>query len=419
MVTVLFLFLNSSLVGNSGRLTWVRHSSCKSSAAHCYQSVRYFSCVQTMVWLPVFEICNVCTDVDARNWSGQCAIACFTFLLQDGCMWFCCCLPTDEFTSVQNGIYALGKAHCIPPRLSEVSPSIAFKTSPVFVFAHPFKDDYPSFPLSPGNQWFAALGFVPTGSGVSSFSTFKLWDISHLWWLLCQPFPPPPPLLFWVGGGPKFIQIMLLAQPAENLFEMLAAVWKLGPGTVGDCWPCLHFITFIFIQPNKHAVESLLVIKVWECLQQNLPLCQGSSTLHPLFAIHLKVFSANLHCHPVRFSTQLARLSPECFYRAVHSSVIQSGTCGTMGRTLASVCSCWIDRCQMNFARNCLAVPEICIMYLWAKGCYSTGIFFTIIGIKIVPQMCCFLSPFLCIFVVNHMWYEQVKNVSWCSKFLD
>ena len=36
-----------SLAGNSGRLTWV------------------FSCVQTMVWLPVFGVFNVPADVDA------------------------------------------------------------------------------------------------------------------------------------------------------------------------------------------------------------------------------------------------------------------------------------------------------------------------------------------------------------------
>ena len=66
-----------SLAGISGGLTWVRHSSRTSSATHSYQCVqqeqRYpflpacavFSCVHTMVWLPVFGIINVRTDVDA------------------------------------------------------------------------------------------------------------------------------------------------------------------------------------------------------------------------------------------------------------------------------------------------------------------------------------------------------------------
>ena len=55
-----------SFAGNSGRLTWVRHSSRKSSATHCYHWVyAVFPCVQTMVWLPVSGIWNVRTDVDA------------------------------------------------------------------------------------------------------------------------------------------------------------------------------------------------------------------------------------------------------------------------------------------------------------------------------------------------------------------
>ena len=53
-----------SLAENSGCLTWVRHSRCQSSSAHSYQcSVAAFSCVQTVVRLPLFGICNVRTDV--------------------------------------------------------------------------------------------------------------------------------------------------------------------------------------------------------------------------------------------------------------------------------------------------------------------------------------------------------------------
>ena len=44
-VAFFFFFLvfstSLSLVGNSGRLTWVRHSSRKSSASHSYQCVEY------------------------------------------------------------------------------------------------------------------------------------------------------------------------------------------------------------------------------------------------------------------------------------------------------------------------------------------------------------------------------------------
>ena len=40
----LYLYISSSLslAGNSGHLTWVRHSSRKSSATHSYQCVQYF-----------------------------------------------------------------------------------------------------------------------------------------------------------------------------------------------------------------------------------------------------------------------------------------------------------------------------------------------------------------------------------------
>ena len=45
----------------------------KSSATHFYQCVQYFSCVQTMVWLPVFGNFNVRTDVDACDCTrGMC-----------------------------------------------------------------------------------------------------------------------------------------------------------------------------------------------------------------------------------------------------------------------------------------------------------------------------------------------------------
>ena len=44
VLLLLFCLLSSSLslVGNSGRLTWVRHSGCKSSATQSYQCVQYF-----------------------------------------------------------------------------------------------------------------------------------------------------------------------------------------------------------------------------------------------------------------------------------------------------------------------------------------------------------------------------------------
>ena len=37
---------------------------------------------------------------------------------------------------------------------------------------------------SPGKWWCDVLGFVPADH-VTSSSTFQIWDVSHLWWLLC------------------------------------------------------------------------------------------------------------------------------------------------------------------------------------------------------------------------------------------
>ena len=39
----------------------------KSSTTQSYQCVQHFLCVQTMVWLPVFGIFNVRSDVDAYD----------------------------------------------------------------------------------------------------------------------------------------------------------------------------------------------------------------------------------------------------------------------------------------------------------------------------------------------------------------
>ena len=53
-----------SLAGNGGRFTWVRQSSHKYNATHPSRCA-VFSCVQTVVRLPVLGILNVYTAVDA------------------------------------------------------------------------------------------------------------------------------------------------------------------------------------------------------------------------------------------------------------------------------------------------------------------------------------------------------------------
>ena len=60
-----------------------------------------------------------------------------------------------QFSSVQNGIHALGKAHTIMPSTPSLrgSPIVAFETVPVFarltmVVSRPFKEDRLALPLS-------------------------------------------------------------------------------------------------------------------------------------------------------------------------------------------------------------------------------------------------------------------------------
>ena len=64
---IIYVFNNSlSLAGNSGRLTWVRQQPQKEKRYPFLAVCVAFSCVQKMVWLPVFGILT-CTDVDAYN----------------------------------------------------------------------------------------------------------------------------------------------------------------------------------------------------------------------------------------------------------------------------------------------------------------------------------------------------------------
>ena len=71
-LAVLSLFIqNKSFVSffDLREMRLALHSSRKSSATHSYQCVyiEFSRRVQTMVWLPAFEIFNVLTDVDASD----------------------------------------------------------------------------------------------------------------------------------------------------------------------------------------------------------------------------------------------------------------------------------------------------------------------------------------------------------------
>ena len=51
--------------GNSDCLTWVKHSSCKNSATHSYQCVKYFRVSKQWCGCQCWGFFYMCTDVDA------------------------------------------------------------------------------------------------------------------------------------------------------------------------------------------------------------------------------------------------------------------------------------------------------------------------------------------------------------------
>ena len=69
-----FFFKSTSLplAGNFGRLTWVRHSSPKSSATHFYQCVQCFCVSRQWRGCQSFGIFKVHTDFDACGWTRGC-----------------------------------------------------------------------------------------------------------------------------------------------------------------------------------------------------------------------------------------------------------------------------------------------------------------------------------------------------------
>ena len=68
-MVVLDSLLSLSLAGNSGRLTWVRLQQPQEQCYPFLSVCAVFLCVQTIVWLPVFGIFNVCTDVESCDYA--------------------------------------------------------------------------------------------------------------------------------------------------------------------------------------------------------------------------------------------------------------------------------------------------------------------------------------------------------------
>ena len=65
---IFFHSSSMSLVGNSGLLTWVVKAQPPQEQRYPFLPLcAVFPCVQTMVWLPVYGIFNVPTDVDTCN----------------------------------------------------------------------------------------------------------------------------------------------------------------------------------------------------------------------------------------------------------------------------------------------------------------------------------------------------------------
>ena len=64
-MVVMDSLLSLSLAGNSGPLTWVRLQQPQEQCCQFLSVCAVFLFVQTMVWLPVFGIFNVCTNVES------------------------------------------------------------------------------------------------------------------------------------------------------------------------------------------------------------------------------------------------------------------------------------------------------------------------------------------------------------------
>ena len=62
---IFFFSTSFSFVGNLGRLTWERQQQLQEQLYPFLPAFAVFSCVQTIVWLRVFQIFDVCTDVYA------------------------------------------------------------------------------------------------------------------------------------------------------------------------------------------------------------------------------------------------------------------------------------------------------------------------------------------------------------------
>ena len=104
------------------------------------------------------------------------------------CVWHI--RTVEQFSSIQDGIHALGKAHkssqcCLwnssnTGQIDDVPfSSLSRKIVERFLFLR--------LSLPPGDRWCGVFGFVPAGN-VSRSSTLQIFrDATHLWWFLCPP----------------------------------------------------------------------------------------------------------------------------------------------------------------------------------------------------------------------------------------
>ena len=188
----------------------------------------------------------------------------------------------------------------------------------------------------------------------------------------------------------------------------------MGPGTVGSSWPCLHCI---FIQPNKNMQWRVYWSSECESAYSRISFCAKGVALCTHCLLFIWRFSVQI------FTAAWSGFQLDWFCTAQSAFI---GLFTLQSFSLVPV-KLWAERLPAP-----IRVESTGAKWLLQEivGCSrNTHNVFVSKGMLLhwhflyhhrhqnCAQNVLVSVTLLCIFVVNHMWYEQVKNVSRCSKF--